>query len=300
MLDLRQMLIFITVAAKRSFTRTAEALGMAQSAVSQHLKRLEDQLGLTLLDRNSRSVALSADGEAMLPHAHALLASEKAMAAAARDIQAKSDAVLRIGAYSFAAEQRTDAINAFQERYPEPRLEIVYGTRAELLAKLRAGELDVFFSLSAPGVVEPDLEVKHIMRRHCHVAVPHGHRLAERSSLSIGDLAGESLAISPGNQDSPVVSQVYAGFRSHGVRLVFAPEADRRAIARFAHARGLPHLLWEPQETPGHNMDGEIVYPLMGEAPVIDTVVYRRAGDRRRWVRLLVTTFAARKRSPAS
>ena len=62
MLDLRQMLIFMTIADKRSFTRTAEALGMAQSAVSQHLKRLEDQLGLTLLDRNSRSVALSPAG----------------------------------------------------------------------------------------------------------------------------------------------------------------------------------------------------------------------------------------------
>src|SRR3546814_10062153 len=67
------------------------------------------------------ALPISADGEAMLPHAHALLASEKAMAAAARDIQAKSDAMLRIGAYSFAADQRMDAINAFQERYPEPR-----------------------------------------------------------------------------------------------------------------------------------------------------------------------------------
>lgn len=299
MLDLRQILIFITIAEKRSFTRTAEALGMAQSAVSQHLRRLEDQLHLTLLDRNSRSVALSADGEAMLPHAHALLASEKAMVAAARAIHAKSEAVLRIGAYSFAADQRIDVIDAFQKRYPDPRLEVIYGTRAELLAKLRQGELDVFFSLSAPGVVEPDLDMKHIVRRYCHVAVPRRHRLAGRENLSIDDLAGESLAISPGTQDSLVVSRVYAGLRAHGVQLVLAPEADRRAIARFAHSRGLPHLMWKTRGTPGHNADDEDVYPLMGEAPVIDTVVYSRPGDRRRWVRLLIAAFAARKRPPA-
>jgi DNA-binding transcriptional LysR family regulator len=168
------------------------------------------------------------------------------------------------------------------------------------MAKLRAGELDVFFSLSAPGVVEPDLDLTHVVRRYCHVAVPAGHRLAGRERLSIDDLAGESLAISPGNQDSPVVSQVYAGLRAHGVQLVLAPEADRRAIARFAHSRGLPHLMWETQERPGHNAEDEDIYPLMGEAPVIDTVVYSRPGDRRRWVRLLIAAFASRKRQPAA
>ena len=84
MLDLRQVLSFVTIAEKRSFTQAAETLEIAQSAVSQHIRRLEDQLQLTLLTRNSRSVALSADGQAMLPHAQALLDSEQNILAAAR------------------------------------------------------------------------------------------------------------------------------------------------------------------------------------------------------------------------
>jgi DNA-binding transcriptional LysR family regulator len=296
MLDLRQVLSFVTIAELRSFTRTAEALGIAQSAVSQHIRRLEDQLQLTLLARNSRTVALSADGQGMLVHARALLAAEQSVMAAARAARAVADSTLRIGAYSFAADQRMDAIDAFQKRYPDLRLEIVYGTREELLFKLRDGSLDVFFSLSAPTVAEPDLSVTHVARRYCHIAVPPGHRLAGQEHISIDDLAGEGVAISPGNQDSPVVSLVYADFLAHDARLVPAPEADRRAIARFARSRGLPHLLWLTRQLPRHKDHGEEVHPLHGDAPRIDTVIYSRPGDRRRPVRLILAAFADRDR----
>ncbi len=294
MLDLRQVLSFVTIAEKRSFTRTAESLGIAQSAVSQHIRRLEDQLQLNLLVRNSRSVALSTEGQAMLPHAQALLDSEQTMLAAARARSAAASSILRIGAYSFAADQRMDAIDAFQNRYPELRLEIVYGTRDELLAKLRDGTLDIFFSLSAPSVTEPDLAETHIARRYCHIAVPPTHRLAGMDHITIDHLAGEQVAISPGNQDSPVVSLVYAGLIAYGAELVPAPEADRRAIARFARSRGLPHLLWTTRILPLHEEEGEGVYPLLGDAPRIDTVIYSRPGDRRRWVRLILAAFADR------
>src|SRR3990167_1245948 len=292
MLDLRQVLSFVTIAEKRSFTQAAETLEIAQSAVSQHIRRLEDQLQLTLLTRNSRSVALSADGQAMLPHAQALLDSEQNILAAARALRAATNSILRIGAYSFAADQRMDAIDAFQNRYPELRLEIVYGTRAELMAKLRDGTLDIFFSLSAPSVTEPDLAETHVARRYCHIAVPPTHRLAGSEGISIDDLADEQVAISPGNQDSPVVSLVYAGLIAHGAQLIAAPEADRRAIARFARSRGLPHLLWTTRILPRHEEEGEEIYPLLGDAPRIDTVIYSRPGDRRRWVRLILAAFA--------
>lgn len=89
------------------------------------------------------------------------------------------------------------------------------------------------------------------------------------------------LQFSRHNGLSPELDQFFQGRPySHGVRLVPTPEADRRAIARFAKSRGLPHLLWETQEELPHREDDEEIYPLMGDAPFIDTAVYSRPRDR--------------------
>ena len=77
MLDLVQLRSFVMVAQTRSFTLSAERLGLGQSTVSQHLQRLERGLGRRLIDRDTHAVRLTADGEALLPHARQLLALER-------------------------------------------------------------------------------------------------------------------------------------------------------------------------------------------------------------------------------
>jgi DNA-binding transcriptional LysR family regulator len=76
-LDLAAVEAFVLVAELRSFTRAADVLGVTQAGVSQQLRRLEDQLGKRLLDRTPRHVRLSVQGEAFLPHARDLLASQR-------------------------------------------------------------------------------------------------------------------------------------------------------------------------------------------------------------------------------
>src|SRR5215510_8158017 len=76
-LDLESVQAFVLVADLKSFTRAAEAMGSTQSAVSLKLKRLEAQLGRHLVDRTPRRVRLSADGEAFLDAARALVAAQE-------------------------------------------------------------------------------------------------------------------------------------------------------------------------------------------------------------------------------
>lgn len=77
MLDLVHLRSFVMVAQTKSFTLSAERLDLGQSTVSQHLQRLERSVGRRLVDRDTHAVRLTADGEALLPHARQLLALER-------------------------------------------------------------------------------------------------------------------------------------------------------------------------------------------------------------------------------
>jgi DNA-binding transcriptional LysR family regulator len=77
MLDLVHLRSFVMLAQTKSFTLSAERLALGQSTVSQHLQRLERGLGRRLVDRDTHAVRLTADGEALLPHARQLLALER-------------------------------------------------------------------------------------------------------------------------------------------------------------------------------------------------------------------------------
>src|SRR5690349_17405636 len=89
MLDLRLIESFLALADECSFTKAAGRLGIAQSALSMRIKRLEDVVRFSLVSRTSRRVALTSEGLAFLPHARVLLAVEADTRAAARDILAK-------------------------------------------------------------------------------------------------------------------------------------------------------------------------------------------------------------------
>src|SRR4030088_3057601 len=85
-MDLRQLEYFVAVAEEQNFTRAAERVHISQSGVSAQIRRLEDDLGATLLDRSGRRAPVTAAGAAALQHARAVLASADAMRKAVDDV----------------------------------------------------------------------------------------------------------------------------------------------------------------------------------------------------------------------
>jgi DNA-binding transcriptional LysR family regulator len=77
MLDPVLLQTFLAIAQTRSFTRAAERLGLRQSTVSQHIRKLEDEAGRRLFVRDTHSVAMTADGEAMIEFARSILAANE-------------------------------------------------------------------------------------------------------------------------------------------------------------------------------------------------------------------------------
>jgi DNA-binding transcriptional LysR family regulator len=133
---------FLVVAQEASFTRAAERLHLTQSAVSAHVRRLEENLERQLFSRSTRSVALTEEGETLLGYARAILQlNEKAKL----QLSGKPRSVhLRIGSTDdFMSSWLPRVLHDFQTAYSAVSLEVCVANMATLLAKLNGGGLDL-------------------------------------------------------------------------------------------------------------------------------------------------------------
>ncbi len=135
---------FVTVADMRSFTLAAHRLALGQSTVSQHIKRLEDILGRTILARDTHSVALTPDGDALLSLARQLLKAHDNLYEYFKPPSLVGR--LRFGvSEDFGAAGLEGVLAEFARRHPAVELELMIGLSMTLYERFDAGDLDVLF-----------------------------------------------------------------------------------------------------------------------------------------------------------
>lgn len=194
MLDIKALRYFAEVAKKQSFTKAADTLGLAQPAVSMAVKRLEQSLGLTLLHRHERRIAVTDEGQRLLQHAERLLQNiadaelemDELRGLARGNVQLGTPSML--GSYYFPP-----LIMAFRHRYPGLTLSVYEGGAWELQQMLERGELDL-------AVIEADdlpgtLEARHLLNEEMRVVVPLDHPFAKLESVTPEQFLQEDLVI---------------------------------------------------------------------------------------------------------
>ncbi len=143
LLESRQLRLFVELAERSNMHRAAKVLGLTPSALSHALKRLEEELGCSLFDRQGRGLALSANGRLFLPEAKAIL--EKIESARHR-FHAQLDwrrGRLRIGSTSAGCSHILPAvIREYRDSFPQISIHIIEGSTDELIEGLRADEVD--------------------------------------------------------------------------------------------------------------------------------------------------------------
>ncbi|GFO69632.1 LysR family transcriptional regulator [Geomonas limicola] len=191
-MDVRQLRYFLEVAKARNFTKAAETLHIAQPAVSMAIRKLEEELELTLFNRQDKKVSLTAEGEIFLPHAQRILDDLQAAEQEMGELRGLTKGEVRIGippmisAYFFP-----DIIRDFQRRYPELSLSVL-GEGAGRIQKLIAqGELDM--GVVAGESFPENLEVRRFLREEIVVCVPLDHPFAQRSSVTLAEFIREPL-----------------------------------------------------------------------------------------------------------
>ncbi|HTR72569.1 MAG TPA: LysR substrate-binding domain-containing protein [Solirubrobacteraceae bacterium] len=144
MLNVNRLRILKEVAYRSSFSAAADALSYTQSAVSQQIAALEAETGMTLIERRTRGVGLTAAGQTLLGHAEGILAGVEAAEDALDSIAGLRGGRLRMASFPTAgATLMPLAIATFRERHPAVELNLAEGEPEEVVPRLRAGELDL-------------------------------------------------------------------------------------------------------------------------------------------------------------
>jgi DNA-binding transcriptional LysR family regulator len=192
-LEVRELRYFVAVAEELNFSRAAERLDMAQPPLSKAIRQLEAKLGVRLLERTTRRVALTAAGQVLLEQARAAL---DAVGAAARRAQRAGQPAPRlvVAAKTGDAKLLREIAAAYQAMTDPPGLpatEMVISGWGEPVLMLRDGRADVALLRSPFDAHGLDLEELDTEPRL--VALAAGHRLAGRRRLLLADLAGEPV-----------------------------------------------------------------------------------------------------------
>ncbi len=192
-MELRQLVYAEAVARHRHFTRAAEELHVAQSALSHQIRRLEGELGTELFERTSRRVAPTEAGEAVARHARRVLAELDEIRGEVDELRGLVRGRVSIGALLPAGEvQVTTLLASFNRAFPAIEVSLREGTAADLREMLEADQLDVAFSLIA-GDPPPGLELVQLSEEEVIAAYPPGGAPA-KPRVSAADLASEALA----------------------------------------------------------------------------------------------------------
>jgi DNA-binding transcriptional LysR family regulator len=213
-MELRHLRYFEAVARLNHVTRAAAELHVAQPALSRQLRDLEGELGLPLFDRVGRRVRLTEAGEALLPHARAVLAQvDMARLAMAERVGLRSG-LATIGAPpTVGTNLLPAALAAFNQRYPGIELRLREAGVSTLLEQLAGGLADL--AVVTLPVDDPGLAVAPLFTEELVLAVAAHHPLASRPSVALSDLAGEPFVLSPPNyelRDATIDACRRAGF----------------------------------------------------------------------------------------
>ena len=194
-LDLRHLRQFVAIAELGSYRRAAEALHIAQPALSVSIQKLEHAVGVQLLARGARGVSLTAAGEALMGDARRALFHADQARRAARRVALGESGRLRLGFVGSATyELLPRCLPAFRQQYPDVQLELREDSTIGLVAALRANELDAGL-VRGPLADDPELASWEVERDDLILALPSDHPLAGRGPVDMRDVRGESFVM---------------------------------------------------------------------------------------------------------
>jgi DNA-binding transcriptional LysR family regulator len=150
-LDVDLLRAFVTVVDAGGFSAAAERLLRGQSAISLQIKRLEERLGVRLMERNPRRIALTSEGELILDHARRILALNDELVARVREPELSG--LVRLGApEDFATSHLPRVLARFARAHPRVSLEVTCELTLEILERFSNGGLDLALVKREPSV----------------------------------------------------------------------------------------------------------------------------------------------------
>jgi DNA-binding transcriptional LysR family regulator len=269
--ELRHLVYFREVARTLHFRKAAEALAVAQPALSRQIAQLEAALGASLFTRSRRKVELTAAGRALVERVEPILRGLAAVPGELRALVEGETGRVRVGFTGLAmATVLPGILREFHRAYPRIRLELNESPTSAQLAALAAGEIACGFF--HPDATTPGLKTRELLREKNGVLLPADHALAASPALRLRDLAAVPWVLFPRAHNPGFYDRVLAAFSRAGVTPRIAEEVWPRANAVGLVRAGLGATFMCPSEA-RPLPEGVAFRPLDGPAPESRLVV---------------------------
>jgi DNA-binding transcriptional LysR family regulator len=216
-MELRHLRYFIAVAEQLHFRHAAEMVHVAQPALSQQIRQLEEEIGVTLFERSHHKVRLTPAGKAFYENAQRILRQADQAVSKARNVELGDAGTIRIGFVSTAAIRvLPDAVKKLQKQVPSAEVELSELAAGEQIDGLYREQLDIGFVHAK--LSQDVLKTRVVARDRLIAAVPGSCKLARCARVDLKDLASWPSIMPAGHTTSGFYEQVRMAYQLAGVR----------------------------------------------------------------------------------
>jgi DNA-binding transcriptional LysR family regulator len=283
--DLRRLQYFVAVARERNFTRAAERLHIAQPALSRQVRLLEQELGVELLHRTTHEFELTEAGEFLLERGPSLLSSADELWRSVRAYATGERGQVVIG-YGASASYETGPrlLQRLAQRHPGIQVMTSVRSTAEIVAGVGDGSIDLGLVRCPPPA--PGLEARPIRLERQVLLLRRDHRLASRSSVSVADVAEETLLLHPREANPGHYDALLGLCREHGFEprvllrtlsfdLRYSPIVDSEAVSVVGESTtsGLPEELCWVSLSPPACFEVSLIARAHGRSPAVSRML---------------------------
>ena len=242
-MDINQLEVLIAVAQERGFSRAAERLFRTQPAVSQAIRRLEEEVGAPLFDRSSKDGTLTEAGRVLLKYAHQMLNLRREALRALKELKDLHRGRVTIGANEYTVTYLLPVVAAYRARHPHIKIEVRRGLASRIPSEVLAREIEIGVVSFKPG--DPALKVVPLGTDEISLIVSPKHPLARRKVVSVRELGVESFVAH--NVKSPYRDRVVQTFEKHRTQLNISTEmptleAIKRLVEQEVGVALIPRL----------------------------------------------------------
>lgn len=213
-MELARLEVLVAVVQEKGFARAAERLRRTQPAVSQAIRRLEEELGRPVFDRSTKSVTLTDAGAVVYDHALQMLNLARDARSAVEALADLRRGRVVIGASEYTVVHLLPILAAYRARHPEIKVEVKRKLSSQLPTELLRREVELGVLTYRP--MQAGLDTVAFASDDLALLVDPNHRLARRRRVSVRELGGEAFLAH--NQRSPYrekVLQTFARLRTH-------------------------------------------------------------------------------------
>lgn len=225
----RHLSYFVAVAEEKHFGKAARRLGISQPPLTQQIQVLERTLGVTLFERSRKGALLTREGTAILNSVQSLLEHAQRVERAVRDASRGTSTTLVIGSIGTGLfEILPPVMKEAKRQFPGLSLSIVEMHSSDSHAALETGEIDLAFARVDPDQVSA--RTVPILVERLVVALPREHRLADKASIRLAELANEEFSLFPRRVSASFFDTIVTACRSAG----FSPRIGYEASSVVA------------------------------------------------------------------